>query len=131
MDTKVLDRILATDDKIRYACILSNDFKSLESKAREDVKLLVDEKLIKIVAPLILHALSQAADKCGELVCSGARFDKVTLMFFRMSDMTVVVSTDPVPPYMIMKKLEETFHLPSSIVTPDFPCGVQTQKATA
>ncbi len=50
MDTKVLDRILATDDKIRYAGILSNDFKSLESKAREDVKLLVDEKLIKIVA---------------------------------------------------------------------------------
>ena len=131
MDARILDKILATDDKIRYAGILTSDFKSLKSKAREDVKLLVDENLVKIVAPLILHALSQASDKCGELVCSGARFDKITLMFFTMGDMIVVVSTDPVPPYMIMKKLEDKFHLPSSIVPPDFPCGVQTQAVTS
>jgi len=111
---KVLDEILATDNKIRYAAIFSPDFDSIVSKVR-DIRLLTvekvdaDDKLVRLAAPTILGALSQLTDNCGKLICAGARFDLITLMFFKMSDKIVVVSTEPVPPYSIMKKLEEKF----------------------
>jgi len=112
--TKVLDEILATDDKIRYVAIFSPDFNSVMSKTR-DIRLLTvekvdaDDKLVREAAPIILAALSQLTDNCGKLICAGARFDLITLMFFKMGDMIAVVSTEPVPPYPIMKKLEEKF----------------------
>ncbi len=111
---KVLDEILATDDKIRYAAILNQNFNSIMSKAK-DIWLLTieqvnaEDKLVKEAAPKILDALSQLTDNCGKLICCGARFDLITLMFFKMGDVIVVVSTEPVPPYSIMKKLEQKF----------------------
>ena len=112
---KVLDEILATDDKIRYAAIFSLHFNSVMSKSRDQISLLTvekvdsDDKLVKLAAPKILGALSQLTDNCGNLICAGSRFDLITLMFFKMGDMIVVVSTEPGPPYPIMMKLEQKF----------------------
>ncbi len=111
---KVLDEILATDDKIRYAAILNQHFNSIMSKAK-DVWLLTveqvsaEDKLVREAAPKILDALSQLTDNCGKLICCGVRFDLITIMLFKMGDVIAVVSTEPVPPYSIMKKLEQKF----------------------
>ncbi|MGD8506310.1 MAG: hypothetical protein PVF15_06555 [Candidatus Bathyarchaeota archaeon] len=112
MDEEVLNDILATDGKIRYVGILNEDLNEVMSRTRKDVNALIgreeaDDRLVKLAAPVILGALSQMANKCGKLICSGARFDGITLMFFKMGEKFVVVSTDPGPPYPIMKKLEE------------------------
>ncbi len=115
MDDKVLDEILATDEKIRYASVLGRDLKTVKSKTRKDIKLLLgeeaDDKLASLISPIILSSLSQFTPKLGKLICCGVRFDKVTLMFFKMGDTHVVVSTEPVPPYNIMRKLEEKFQV--------------------
>ena len=116
VDTKVLDDVLATDDRIRYVGILSGDLNEIMSKARKDVNLPVekeqaDDKLVKLAAPVILGALSQITGKCGKLICAGARFDQITLMFFKMGDKSVVVGTDPGSPYPIMKKLEDKYQI--------------------
>jgi len=71
----------------------------------------IDDVLVKLAAPVILGALSRFTDKCGKLVCSGVRFEKLTLLFFKIGEMHVVVSTEPGPPYIIMQKLEEKFRI--------------------
>jgi hypothetical protein len=116
MSSKVLDEILATDKRIRYVGILSSDLRTVASKTRGNAKLIftkgyVDDVLVKLAAPTILGALSRFADKCGKLVCSGVRFEKLTLIFFKIGDMHIAVSTEPGPPYIIMQKLEQKFRL--------------------
>jgi hypothetical protein len=115
MDEKILDEILPTDSRIRYVGILSSDLKEVKSKMRRGVKLLLgneaDEVLVKVLAPVVLGALSQFTDRLGRLFCSIVRYEKVTLIFFKMGDMHVVVSTEPVAPYDIAKKLEEKLQI--------------------
>lgn len=110
----ILDKILATDIRIRYAGIMSDDLGYFISKVRKHVAIPIekkeaDDKLVRLAAPVILGVLSQITEKCGKLICCGVRFDKMTLMFFRMGDLFVAVIADPGPPYPIMKKLEERF----------------------
>jgi hypothetical protein len=116
MDARILDEILATDKRIRYAGILSSDLKTVASKKRDDLNLMdeeeyADDALVNLAAPVILGTLSRFAGRCGKLICSGVRFAKVTLLFFRMDETCVVVSTEPGPPYIIMQKLEENLRM--------------------
>lgn len=127
MNEKFLADVLATDKRIRYVGIVTDDLKNLMSKTKDAGKMLIDkaeaeEKLVMLVGPVILGALGQVSNKCGNLICAGARFDNLTLMFFKMGDVNVVVSTDPIPPYAIMEKLENKF-MPNS----KGKCGLQKQ----
>ena len=116
---RVLDDILTADDNIRYVFVLSSDLKEVASKARLDLKFRlgkkdIEENYVKFVAPVVLGTLSRFSDRCGNLVCAGARFNKVTMLFFKIGDSFVVVSAEPVPPYPIMQKLEERLKIQHS-----------------
>ncbi len=116
MDARVADDVLAADKRIRYVGVLSGDLKTVASKTREDVKLTaekeyVDDLLVNLAAPVILGALSRFTNKCGKLICAGVRFDKITLLFFRIDEMYVVASTEPGPPYITMQRIEEKFRI--------------------
>jgi hypothetical protein len=116
MDARILDGVLATDSRIRYVGVLGGDLKTIASKTREDVKFeagkgYVDDLLVNLAAPVVLGTLGRFTDKCGKLICAGVRFDKVTLMFFKLGELHVVVLTEPGPPYIIMQKLEEKFQV--------------------
>jgi hypothetical protein len=80
LDARVLDDILATDNRIRYAGILGGDLKTAASKTIDDVKLTlekehVDHLLVDLAAPIIIGALSRFSDTCGKLICCGVRYD--------------------------------------------------------
>jgi hypothetical protein len=57
MEVQVLDEILATDSRIRYAGILDKDLKTVSSKARENLawkKENLDHQMIALASPIIL-----------------------------------------------------------------------------
>lgn len=112
MEEKFLDEILATDEKIRYVGIVNDKLENLMAKTRPGLELLLEkgeaeEKLVMLAGPIILGTLEKFADKLGNLVCAGARFKKLSLIFFKVGNVNVVVSIDPVPPYALMEKLEK------------------------
>lgn len=116
VETRILDEILATDARIRYVGVLGADLKTVRSKARSDVQFAepresVDDLLVNLAAPVVLGTLARFTGKCGKLVCAGVRFENVTLMFFKLGEMHVVVLTEPGPPYIIMQKLEDKFSI--------------------
>jgi hypothetical protein len=83
--------------------VLGGDLKTIASKTREDVKFesgkeYVDDLLVNLAAPVVLGTLSRFADKCGKLICAGVRSDRVTLMFFKLGELHVVVLAEPGPP---------------------------------
>ncbi|MCX8150972.1 MAG: hypothetical protein N3D85_05690 [Candidatus Bathyarchaeota archaeon] len=111
MDERLLDEILATDKRIRYVGIVNDKLENLMVKARAGLELILDkceaeEKLVMLAGPIILGTLEKFSDKLGNLVCAGARFKRLSLIFLKVDGMNIVISTDPVPPYSIMKKLE-------------------------
>jgi len=113
MEVQILDEILATDSRIRYAGILDKDLKTVSSKARENLtgeKENLDHQMVALASPIILGTLSRFTDKAGKLICCGVRYDKGTFLFFKMGERFVVVSAEPGPPYIIMQKLEEKIH---------------------
>jgi hypothetical protein len=110
MEAQILDEILATDSRIRYAGILDKDLKTVSSKTRENLKREkenFDHQMVSLASPIILGTLSRFTDKAGKLICCGVRYDKGTFLFFKISESFVVVSTEPGPPYVIMQELEE------------------------
>ncbi len=112
MEEKFLNDILATDKRIRYVGIVNNKLENLMAKTRPGLKLILEkdeaeEKLVMLAAPIILGTLENFAGKLGNLLCASARFKKLSLIFFKVDEVNVVVSTDPVPPYPIMKKIEK------------------------
>lgn len=114
MEVQILDEILATDGRIRYAGILDRDLKTVSSKARENLtweKENLDHQMVALASPIILGTLSRFTDKAGKLICCGVRYDKGTLLLFKMGESFVVVSAEPGPPYIIMQKLEENIHI--------------------
>ena len=114
MEVQILDEILATDSRIRYAGILDKDLKTVSSKARENLtweKENLDHQMVAIASPIILGTLSKFTDKAGKLICCGVRYDKGTFLLFKMGESFVVVSAEPGPPYIIMQKLEENIHI--------------------
>jgi hypothetical protein len=114
MEGQILDEILGTDSRIRYAGILDKDLKTASSKARENLgweKENFDHQMVALASPIILGTLSRFTDKAGKLICCGVRYDKGTLLLFKMGENFVVVSTEPGPPYIIMQKLEENIHI--------------------
>jgi hypothetical protein len=114
METQILDEILTTDSRIRYAGILDKDLKTVSSKARERLvreKENFDHQMVALASPIILGTLSKFTDKAGKLICCGVRYDKGTFLFFKMGESFVVVSTEPGPPYVIMQELEEKIRI--------------------
>ncbi|MGA2768078.1 MAG: hypothetical protein ABSF24_07170 [Candidatus Bathyarchaeia archaeon] len=110
MSVKILDEILATDSRIRYAGILDKDLKTVSSKAREGLRREdenFDRQMAGLASPIILGTLSRFTDKAGKLICCGVRYDKGTFLFFKVDESFVVVSTEPGPPYVIVLELEE------------------------
>jgi hypothetical protein len=114
MKTQILDEILATNSRIRYAGILGNDLKTASSKAREGLMLEkenLDHQMVALAAPLILGTLSRFTDKAGKLICCGVRYDKGTFLFFKTGEGFVAVGAEPEPPYIIMQELEEKIQI--------------------
>lgn len=112
MEEKFLDEILATDKRIRYVGIVNDKLENLMAKTRPGLELMLEkdeaeEKLVMLAGPIILGTLEKFAGKLGNLVCAGARFKKLSLIFFKVGDVNVVVSTEPGAPYALMEKLEE------------------------
>jgi len=110
MNVQILDEILTTDSRIRYAGILDKDLKTVSSKAREGLRREdenFDRQITGLASPIILGTLSRFTDKAGKLICCGVRYDKGTFLFFKVDESFVVVSTEPGPPYVIMLELEE------------------------
>lgn len=116
MDMKIIEQIFAADKHVRFVGILASDLKTVLSKARQDLettegKKCSDDSLVHLAAPIVLGTLSNFADKCGKLICAGVRYNEVTLIFFKIDDMHVVVSADPGPPYIIMQNIEEKLQI--------------------
>jgi len=113
MSDFILEEILATDSRIRYVGILSRDLTTVESQARQGVNLLLGkegaDELVRQAAPIILGVLSRFTNELGKLICSHVRFGKISLIFFKIGDKHIVISTEPEPPYDIMRKIEEKF----------------------
>ena len=114
MEAQILDKILATDNQIRYAGILNKDLKTMSFKERRDLmieKENLDRQMLTLASPIILGTLSRFTDKAGKLICCGVRYDSGTFLFFKINEYFVVVSTEPGPPYIIMQKLEENLQV--------------------
>jgi hypothetical protein len=98
MEVQILDEILATDSRIRYAGVLDKDLKTVSSKARENLtweKENLDHQMVVLVSPIILGILSRFTDKAGKLICCSVRYDKGTFLLCKMGESFVVVSTEP------------------------------------
>jgi len=114
MEAQILDEILATDSRIRYAGILDKDLKTVSSKARKNLtweKENLDHQMVALASSIILGTLSRFTDKAGKLICCDVRYDKGTFLLFKMGESFVAVSAEPGPPYIIMQKLEENIHI--------------------
>jgi hypothetical protein len=116
MDVKVLDAILAADERVRFVSVLGSDLKTVASKAREGLSLEEGRKygdglLVNLAAPVVLGTLSKFTDKCGNLICAGIRYDDVTFIFFKLCETYVVVCTEAGPPYIIMQRIEEKLQI--------------------
>ena len=87
------------DPKIRYVGIVDNEFHVLLSEMREGVpSVTTDEQernFVQIMPPIIVDAVEKMQPILGKLDRVTVRYEKVTLMFFRLEEFVVVLSFEP------------------------------------
>ena len=87
------------EPRIRYVGIVDNEFHVLLSEMREGVpSVTTDEQernFVQIMPPIIVDAVEKMQPILGKLDRVTVRYEKVTLMFFRLEEFVVVLSFEP------------------------------------
>jgi hypothetical protein len=87
------------DKRIRYVGVVDNQFHILLSQMRDGVQsVTTDEQehnFVQIMPPIIVDAVEKMEPILGELDRVTVRYEKVTLMFYRLEDLVVILSLEP------------------------------------
>ena len=87
------------EPRIRYVGIVDNEFHILLSEMREGVQsVTTDEQernFVQIMPPIIVDAVEKMQPMLGKLDRVTVRYEKVTLMFFRLEGFVIVLSFEP------------------------------------
>ena len=100
------------DSRIRYVGIIDNQFHIIESKMRESVQSVTTEEqernFIQLMPPIIVDAVEKLQPLLGKLDNVTVRYEKMLLVFFRVQNLTVVLSFNPNVSTPFMSSLSET-----------------------
>ena len=100
------------DSRIRYVGIIDNQFHIIVSKMRESVQSVTTEEqernFIQLMPPIIVDAVEKLQPLLGKLDNVTVRYEKMLLVFFRVQNLTVVLSFNPNVSTPFMSSLSET-----------------------
>ncbi|HKM78158.1 MAG TPA: hypothetical protein VJZ03_03705 [Candidatus Bathyarchaeia archaeon] len=100
------------DSRIRYVGIIDNQFHIIVSKMRESVQSVTSEEqernFIQLMPPIIVDAVEKLQPLLGKLDNVTVRYEKMLLVFFRVQNLTVVLSFNPNVSTPFMSSLSET-----------------------
>ncbi len=100
------------DSRIRYVGIIDNQFRIIVSKMRESVQSVTSEEqernFIQLMPPIIVDAVEKLQPLLGKLDNVTVRYEKMLLVFFRVQNLTVVLSFNPNVSTPFMSSLSET-----------------------
>ena len=87
------------EPKLRYVGIVDGSFHILLSRMRDGVQsVTTDEEernFVQIMPPIIVEAVEKMQPLLGKLDTVTVRYEKVLLVFFRVSGLVVVMSFEP------------------------------------
>lgn len=96
-----LTEIFSIDPNVRYIGVMGKNDTVLLSKRREGVAPvnpnLSDEEMVSIYPPLIMRAVERLEPMLGEAQGLQIPYEKVLLAMYRVHDLLVIVSLNPVP----------------------------------
>ena len=96
---KFAEEAFTRDSRIRYVGIIDDAFHILYSKNREDVQNITTEEqernFVQLMPPIIVDAVEKLQSLLGKLDNVTVRYEKVLLVFFRVRNLTVVLSFNP------------------------------------
>jgi len=98
---ELVNKIFAADKNIRYVGIIGPGpkYNLLESHMREGVRSVTpertDKEFAEIIPPIMLGAAERLEKDAGSIIYSVIRYQKVTLMFFKLPKYTVMLSVEP------------------------------------
>ena len=96
---KFAEEAFKRDNRIRYVGIIDNGFHILCSKNREGVQSITTEdqerNFVQLMPPIIVDAVEKLQPLLGTLDNVTVRYEKILLVFFRVRNLTVVLSFNP------------------------------------
>jgi hypothetical protein len=97
---KIAEEIFKFDTNIRFVALVGNADNLLFSRMREGIPSITsaqnDEELVAIFPPLIMRAVERLQRHLGDTQAVSIRYDKLILAIFRVLEMLIVVSVNPV-----------------------------------
>ena len=99
------------DSRIRYVGIIGENFRVLYSQMRKGLQSVPEEepeRNMLVMPPIILEAAEKLNPLLGKLDNVTARYQKLLLVFFRVNNLTIVLSFDPNVSTPFISALSET-----------------------
>ena len=108
------------DSRIRYVGIIDNQFHIISSKMREGVQSVTTEEqernFVQLMPPIIMDAVEKLQPLLGKVDNVTVRYAKVLLVFFRVQNLTVILSFNPDVSTPFISLLSETMRRISSFL---------------
>ena len=96
---KFAEEAFKRDSRIRYVGIIDDGFHILYSKDREGIQSITTEdqerNFVQLMPPIIVDAVEKLQSLLGKLDNVTVRYEKMLLVFFRVRNLTVVLSFNP------------------------------------
>jgi hypothetical protein len=91
-----VEAMFKAEPGIRYMTIVNSEYRILISKQREGVPSLTSEEIehnfFSIIPQIIVEAVEKLSPFLGKVGGITAHYEKVIMLFFRLGDLTVVLS---------------------------------------
>ena len=101
MDLNRLTEIFKVDENVRYIGVIDRSDAVLFSKMREEIASVnpehTDDETLSIYPPLIMRAAERMQPMFGDVQAIGIRYRNLLLAFYRVNEILVIVSLNPVP----------------------------------
>ena len=109
---KFTEEAFKKDIRIRYVGIVDNEFHIISSKMREGVQRITTEEqernFVQLMPPIIVDAVERLQPVLGKLDNVTVRYEKVLMVFFRVQNLTVILSFNPDVSTPFISSLSET-----------------------
>jgi len=116
---KFAEEAFKRDSRIRYVGIIDEGFHILYSKMREGIQSITTEEqernFVQLMPPIIVDAVEKLQALFGKIDNVTVRYEKILLVFFRVSNLTVVLSFNPDVSTPFMSSLSESMRTISKL----------------
>jgi len=116
---KFAEEAFKRDSRIRYVGVIDEGFHILYSKMREGIQSITTEEqernFVQLMPPIIVDAVEKLQALFGKIDNVTVRYEKILLVFFRVSNLTVVLSFNPDVSTPFMSSLSESMRTISKL----------------